>query len=63
MPYSIVFRKGSGRPWKIVKKSTGETVGSSVTKAQAESSVRARLASEHGGLIKRKKKKRDTDVA
>jgi len=49
MPYRIENRGGE-RPFKIINKSTGKTVGSSVSKAKAESSVRARLAGEHGGL-------------
>lgn len=43
MPWKVV--KGSGgRPWKIVKKDTGEVVGSSISKAAAQASVRARYA-------------------
>ena len=45
MPYKIVKRKGD-KPWKIVKSNTGEVVGSSTTKAKAESSVKARYAKE-----------------
>ena len=45
MPYKVVKRSGS-RPWKIVKTTTGEVVGSSTTKAKAEASVRARYAAE-----------------
>jgi hypothetical protein len=45
MPYDVV--KGSGkRPWKIKKKSTGETVGSSTSKGKAKASVRARMAND-----------------
>jgi len=45
MPYSI--RKGKGaRPWKIINKNTGKVVGSSVSKAKARGSVRARYAHE-----------------
>lgn len=39
MPYKIVKRTGS-RPYKIVK--AGKVVGSSVTKKNAEASIRAR---------------------
>lgn len=45
MPYGIVKRKGK-RPWKIVRRDTGKTVGSSVTKAMAKASIRARYANE-----------------
>lgn len=45
MPYTVV--KGSGsRPWKIKNTDTGEIVGSSKSKEQAEASVRARYANE-----------------
>jgi hypothetical protein len=45
MPYTI--RKQSGpRPYKIVKPNTGKVVGSSVTKKDAEASIRARWAGE-----------------
>ena len=47
MPYEIKFVKGTGKPWKIIKKTTGQEVGSSATKADAESSVRARYAAEN----------------
>jgi len=46
MPYSI--RKSSGsKPWKIIKKTTGEVVGSSTSKAKAQASIRARHARSH----------------
>lgn len=45
MPYKVVKRKGA-RPYKIVNKRTGKTVGSSKTKAMANRSVRARYAHE-----------------
>lgn len=45
MPYKVVKRKGK-RPYKIVNKRTGKTVGSSTSKAKANASVRARYA--HG---------------
>ena len=45
MPYSI--KKGTGaKPYKIINKVTGKQVGSSTTKAKAESSVKARYAGE-----------------
>jgi hypothetical protein len=43
MPYKIV-NKGGSRPFKIINKDTGKTVGSSKTKASAKASVRARWA-------------------
>ena len=46
MPYSIQKRTGP-RPWKIIKKSTQEVVGTSTSKAKAEASVRARYWGEH----------------
>jgi len=46
MPYSIQKRTGP-RPWKIIKKSTQEVVGTSMSKAKAEASVRARYWGEH----------------
>jgi len=46
MPYSI--RKASGGGFDIVKKTTGEKVGHSDTKAKAQSSVNARNAGAHG---------------
>ncbi len=48
MPYKVMKRSGS-RPWKIVKTTTGEVVGSSTTKANAQASVRARYRGEHKG--------------
>ncbi len=45
MPYRIVKRSGK-RPWKIIKKSTNKVVGSSLTKADAEASVKARYLGE-----------------
>lgn len=46
MPYSIRFEKGTAKPWKIVKKDTGEVVGSSETKVMAQKSIAARYAGE-----------------
>ena len=43
MPYTV--RKGKGsKPWKIVNKRTGKTVGSSTTKSKAKASARVRNA-------------------
>lgn len=47
MPYRIERRSGS-RPYKIVRKDTGEVVGSSVSKAKAAASIRARSMGEAG---------------
>lgn len=46
MPVHVVKRSGS-RPFKIVERS-GHVVGSSTTKAKAQSSANARNASRHG---------------
>lgn len=51
MPYKIVKR---GSEWLIYKGST--VVGKSQSKANAEKSVKARLAAEHGAKLNRKKK-------
>lgn len=51
MPYKIVKRK-CARPWKIIKKTTGEVVGSSTSKAKAARSIGYREDAES------KKKKR-----
>ena len=45
MPYKIVKKKGS-RPYKIIKKDTGKTVGSSVSKSMATKAMKARYAHE-----------------
>ena len=39
MPYSIIYRKGAKRPYKIKNLQTGQIVGSSMTKAQAGRSI------------------------
>jgi hypothetical protein len=45
MPWNV--RKGGGsKPWKIIKKTTGEVVGSSTSKGKALASVAARYAAE-----------------
>lgn len=53
MSYTIVFQKGSARPWKV--KQDGKVVGSFVTKSEAESSVKE-MTEE--AAKKRKKKRR-----
>ena len=55
MPYSIEQRKGP-KPWKIIRKADGKVVGSSSSKEDAKSSVRARLAGEHGWTGTKKRK-------
>ena len=45
MPWHVEKRSGK-KPWKIIKDSTGEVVGSSASKAQAVASIRARYAHE-----------------
>lgn len=45
MPYRIQ-KLGGEKPWKIIKKDTGEIVGSSKTKKDAQASIRARYANE-----------------
>jgi len=47
MPYEVQLQGGK-RPWKIVKTDTGEVVGSSLTKEDAEKSIVARQMAEHG---------------
>lgn len=46
MPYRVEKRSGS-RPYKIIKTTTGEVVGSSKTKEEAKASVRARYSAEN----------------
>lgn len=48
MPYTVVKRTGP-RPFKIVRKTDGKTVGSSRTRAEAQASIRARYANEKKG--------------
>lgn len=55
MPYKIVKRTGS-RPWKIINLDRNEVVGSSVTKKMAEASARARMAGEHGGRMRSRRR-------
>ena len=60
MPYRIEYKedhknaKGEPAPWVIINADRNEVVGSSHTKETAESSIRARLTGEHGGLKVRK---------
>ena len=60
MPYDIEYQKGhknskgENAPWVIMNKERNEAVGSSVTKEEAEASIRARLAGEHGGFARKK---------
>ena len=54
MPYRIVKRQGA-KPWKIINSDTGEQVGESESREDAESSIRARLAGEHGWKPTRRK--------
>ncbi|APV43452.1 hypothetical protein Dform_00089 [Dehalogenimonas formicexedens] len=59
MPYRIEHReghknsKGESAPWVIINKDRDEVVGSSTTKEDAEASIRARHAAEHGGFAKK----------
>jgi hypothetical protein len=61
MPYRIDYQKdhknakGESAPWVIINEDRNEIVGSSQDKEMAESSVRARLAGEHGGFKNRGK--------
>lgn len=43
MPYTV---RKQGNKWQIIKKTTGEVVGTSTSKAKAQASVRARYAGE-----------------
>lgn len=47
MPYKVRFVRGAKKPWKIIKKSTGEVVGSSTTRELAEKSIAARYISDN----------------
>lgn len=47
MPYRIEKRGSGSKPYKIIKTTTGEVVGSSETKVKAQASVKARYASEN----------------
>ena len=60
MPYRIEFQKahknskGENAPWVIINEDRNEIVGSSISKEEAEASIRARHAGEHGGFARRK---------
>ena len=55
----VTVRKGSGsKPWKIVEKSSGKVVGSSTSKAKADSSARARNAAHYSDWKPTGKKRR-----
>jgi len=54
MPYTI--KKSPKGGFDIIKSDTGKKVGHSSTRADAEASKRARLASEHGWKPTGKKK-------
>ena len=47
MPWRIKKEGNGPKPWKIVKASTGEVVGSSSSKEKAQASIRARWAGEN----------------
>ena len=47
MPYKVV-KRGGDRPYKIVNRNTGKTVGSSTSKTNAQKSINARNAGKHG---------------
>ena len=51
MPWHVEKRKGK-KPWKIIKDSTGEVVGSSETREMAVKSLRARYAAEGGAKMR-----------
>ncbi len=63
MPYRIEYRegyknsKGEPAPWVIINEDREDVVGSSLTKENAEASVRARLAAEYGGFWSRRRVK------
>lgn len=55
MPYLVKKGKGA-RSYKIVRRDTGEIVGTSKTRADAEASIRARYMGEHNPWRRRIKK-------
>lgn len=57
MPYSVVKKTGN-RPWKIKNNTTGEFVGSSLTKQEAVRSIGHRMDAETKKLKDIKKYKR-----
>lgn len=56
MPYSV-RREGGKRPYKIIKTTTGEVVGTSKSRADAQASIRARHANEQGGKNSQSKRR------
>lgn len=50
MPYRAEYRplKRGKKHWAIINKDTGRIVGRSTSGKNAEASIRARLAGEHG---------------
>lgn len=62
MPYAIVFKKGSARPWKIVRKDNNQVVGSSITKKKAIASMEHRKSAIKDEAKRRRKKKRLTEM-
>ena len=60
MPYRLEFQKdhknskGEPAPWVIINEDRNEAVGSSATREEAEASIRARYAGEHGGFARRR---------
>ena len=56
MPYAVSKRGKGKRPYKIRNKNTGRIVGSSTSKAKANSSIRARNAAKHNPNWKRRKR-------
>jgi hypothetical protein len=48
MPYKVIYRKGSDKPYKIVNRETGRVIGSSTSRGKAKASARARMAAHHG---------------
>lgn len=61
MPYKVEYRptKKSKKDWVIINRRTGRIVGRSTSERKAETSVRARLASEHGW---RKRKEKENGI-
>ena len=57
MPYRIEKKTGK-RPYKIINKNTGKVVGSSTSKSNAQASINARLAAEHGAKLTGKKRRK-----
>jgi len=47
MPYTIRYVEGDKRPYKIVNTDRDEVVGSSLTRENAEASIRARMGAEN----------------